>query len=56
LTGVTTADGRFTIMMPHPERVFRKAQMSWLPPEWRAGEDDASPWLTLFLNARRWVG
>jgi phosphoribosylformylglycinamidine synthase len=56
LTGVTTADGRFTIMMPHPERVFRKVQMSWRPPEWDAGEDDASPWLTLFLNARRQVG
>jgi phosphoribosylformylglycinamidine synthase len=52
LTGVTTADGRFTIMMPHPERVFRTVQMSWHPEDW--GED--SPWLRMFRNARRWVG
>ncbi|MCL2345123.1 MAG: phosphoribosylformylglycinamidine synthase [Desulfobulbus sp.] len=52
LTAVTTADGRFTIMMPHPERVFRSVQMSWHPQGW--GED--SPWLRLFRNARRWVG
>ncbi|MDR1890266.1 MAG: phosphoribosylformylglycinamidine synthase [Zoogloeaceae bacterium] len=56
LTGVTTADGRFTIMMPHPERVFRTVQMSWHPVEWSASGDDASPWLTLFRNARRQVG
>ncbi len=52
LTGVTTADGRFTIIMPHPERVFRTVQMSWHPADW--GED--SPWLRMFRNARRWVG
>ena len=52
LTAVTTADGRFTIMMPHPERVFRTVQMSWHPEHW--GED--SPWLRMFRNARRWVG
>jgi phosphoribosylformylglycinamidine synthase len=52
LTGVTTPDGRFTIMMPHPERVFRTAQMSWRPEAW--GED--SPWMRMFRNARRWVG
>ncbi|MDR2837430.1 MAG: phosphoribosylformylglycinamidine synthase, partial [Azonexus sp.] len=52
LTAVTTADGRFTAMMPHPERVFRSVQMSWHPPGW--GED--SPWLRMFRNARRWVG
>ena len=51
LTGVTTADGRFTIMMPHPERVFRTVQMSWHPKDW--SED--SPWLRMFRNARRWV-
>ncbi len=51
ITGVTTPDGRFTIMMPHPERVFRSVQMSWHPDGW--GED--SPWLTMFRNARRWV-
>jgi phosphoribosylformylglycinamidine synthase len=56
LTGVTTADGRFTIMMPHPERVFRRVQMSWYPKEWDTHASDASPWLTLFVNARRWVG
>ncbi len=52
LTAVTTADGRFTAMMPHPERVFRSVQMSWHPPGW--GED--SPWMRMFRNARRWVG
>ncbi|MGA8880766.1 MAG: phosphoribosylformylglycinamidine synthase subunit PurQ, partial [Azonexus sp.] len=52
LTAVTTADGRFTVMMPHPERVFRTVQMSWHPENW--GED--SPWLRMFRNARRWVG
>jgi phosphoribosylformylglycinamidine synthase len=52
LAGFTTTDGRFTILMPHPERVFRTAQLSWHPEEW--GED--SPWLRLFRNARRRVG
>ncbi len=52
LTAVTTEDGRFTIMMPHPERVFRSVQMSWYPEGW--GED--SPWMRMFRNARRWVG
>jgi len=51
LTGFTTRDGRFTIMMPHPERVFRTIQHSWRPREW--GED--GPWLRLFRNARRWI-
>ena len=51
-TGFTTADGRFTIMMPHPERVFRTVQHSWHPDDW--GED--GPWLRLFRNARRWLG
>jgi phosphoribosylformylglycinamidine synthase len=52
LAGVTTADGRFTIMMPHPERTFRSVQMSWQPP----GLGDDAPWLALFRNARRWLG
>ncbi|HEX2566368.1 MAG TPA: phosphoribosylformylglycinamidine synthase, partial [Burkholderiales bacterium] len=52
ITGLTTADGRFTIVMPHPERVFRSVQMSWAPPG--LGED--SPWMEMFRNARRWVG
>ena len=51
ITGLTTADGRFTIVMPHPERVFRTVQMSWAPPG--LGED--SPWMRMFRNARRWV-
>jgi phosphoribosylformylglycinamidine synthase len=54
LTGVTTADGRFTVMMPHPERVFRTAQMSWSPQDWQT-TDGASPWMRLFRNARVWV-
>jgi phosphoribosylformylglycinamidine synthase len=52
ITGLTTADGRFTIVMPHPERVFRSIQMSWAPDG--AGED--SPWMRMFYNAREWVG
>ncbi len=52
LTAVTTPDGRFTIMMPHPERVFRTVLMSWHPEGW--GED--SPWMRMFRNARAWLG
>ncbi len=52
LTGFTTEDGRFTIMMPHPERLFRTSQYSWHPDSWR--ED--GPWLRMFRNARKWVG
>ncbi|MGH8671043.1 MAG: phosphoribosylformylglycinamidine synthase, partial [Burkholderiales bacterium] len=52
ITGLTTPDGRFTILMPHPERVFRTVQHSWHPDDW--GED--GPWLRIFRNARRWVG
>ena len=55
LTGVTTPDGRFTVMMPHPERVFRSVQMSWCPPEWLDTTDGASPWMRLFRNARLWA-
>ncbi|MCU7810768.1 MAG: phosphoribosylformylglycinamidine synthase subunit PurQ, partial [Candidatus Thiodiazotropha sp. (ex Notomyrtea botanica)] len=51
ITGLTNADGRVTIMMPHPERVTRAVQHSWHPDEW---EEDA-PWLRLFRNARLWV-
>jgi len=50
--GFTAADGRVTILMPHPERVFRSVQLSWRPREW--GED--SPWMRMFRNARAWVG
>jgi phosphoribosylformylglycinamidine synthase len=52
ITGLTTPDGRFTIMMPHPERTARTVQMSWHPAD--LGED--SPWLRMFRNARKWVG
>ena len=52
LTGFANDDGRFTIMMPHPERVFRSVQNSWQEPEW--GED--GPWMRMFRNARVWVG
>jgi phosphoribosylformylglycinamidine synthase len=52
LTAVTTADGRFTALMPHPERVFRSVQLSWHPDGW--GED--SPWMRVFRNARVFVG
>ena len=51
ITGLTSADGRATIMMPHPERVFRTVQCSWAPAD--SGEDGG--WLRLFRNARRWV-
>ncbi|TAL53645.1 phosphoribosylformylglycinamidine synthase [Pandoraea sp.] len=51
LTSFTTADGRFTVMMPHPERVFRSVQMSWHPDSWGAD----SPWMRMFRNARRWA-
>jgi phosphoribosylformylglycinamidine synthase len=52
ITGLTNQDGRVTIMMPHPERVFRTVQNSWRPDDW--GED--GPWMRLFRNARAWVG
>ncbi len=52
ITGLTTADGRFTILMPHPERVWRSVQMSWHPRGW----GDASPWLRMFRNARVALG
>jgi phosphoribosylformylglycinamidine synthase len=50
--GFTAAEGRVTILMPHPERVVRSVQLSWRPREW--GED--SPWMRMFRNARAWVG
>ncbi|HEY1129295.1 MAG TPA: phosphoribosylformylglycinamidine synthase [Roseateles sp.] len=52
LTSVTTADGRFTALMPHPERVFRNVQMSWTSGD-RAQH---SPWLRMFQNARKALG
>ena len=52
LNGFSNEDGRFTIMMPHPERNFRSIQNSWRPPEW----GEYSPWMRMFRNARRWIG
>jgi phosphoribosylformylglycinamidine synthase len=52
ITALTTPDGRATIIMPHPERVFRSVQLSWHPDD--TGTD--SPWLRLFRNARVFVG
>ena len=51
ITGLTSRDGRVTIMMPHPERVFRAVQNSWRPEEW----NEDAPWLRMFRNARVWV-
>ena len=54
IAGITTADGRVTIMMPHPERVYRTAQMSWCPEEWKAF--DLGGWYRLFAAARKVLG
>ncbi|MEO6226713.1 MAG: phosphoribosylformylglycinamidine synthase [Thermomonas sp.] len=52
IAGVTSRDGRATILMPHAERTLRRANFSWAPPDW----PDESPWLRMFRNARVWVG
>jgi phosphoribosylformylglycinamidine synthase len=52
ITALTTPDGRATILMPHPERVFRTVQLSWHPPDW----PEDSPWMRMFRNARVWCG
>jgi len=52
ITALTTVDGRFTIMMPHPERLFLSTRYSWLPPHWK---DEEGPWMRMFHNARAWV-
>ena len=52
ITGLTSEDGRCTIMMPHPERVFRAVANSWSPDDW---EEDGA-WMRIFRNARRFVG
>lgn len=51
ITGLTTPDGRVTILMPHPERVFRTVQNSWHPDDW----GEYGPWMRFFRNARMWV-
>ncbi|HEY8606558.1 MAG TPA: phosphoribosylformylglycinamidine synthase [Noviherbaspirillum sp.] len=52
ITSVTTPDGRFTVLMPHAERVFRTVNHSWHPEGW----GEFSPWMRIFRNARKWVG
>lgn len=52
ITGLCNDDGRVTIMMPHPERVYRANQLSWCPPAWHTD----SGWMRLFRNARVWLG
>lgn len=61
ITGMTTPDGRFSILMPHPERVIRIAQHSWYPSGTgglarHAESSDDAPWMKMFRNARKWVG
>jgi phosphoribosylformylglycinamidine synthase len=51
ITGLTSKDGRATIMMPHPERAFLTKQLSWHPKDWTA----EGPWLKMFQNARKWI-
>jgi phosphoribosylformylglycinamidine (FGAM) synthase-like amidotransferase family enzyme len=55
LTAVTTADGRFTAMMPHPERVFRTLQFSHYPIAISESNSGFSPWMHVWANARAWV-
>jgi phosphoribosylformylglycinamidine synthase len=52
ITGITSDDGRATIMMPHPERAFLTTQYSWLDRSWTS---DEGPWMKLFRNARGWL-
>ena len=52
IAGMCSDDGRVTICMPHPERVYRTVQNSWHPHDW--GED--GPWMRIFRNARAWIG
>ncbi|OSI11517.1 phosphoribosylformylglycinamidine synthase [Neisseria zoodegmatis] len=54
IAGVTNADGRVTIMMPHPERVYRTAQMSWHPDDWQ--DSELSGWYRMFAGARKALG
>ena len=52
ITGLTTKEGRVTILMPHPERVFRTVANSWHPDDWH----EEGPWFRMFQNSRKWVG
>ena len=51
ITGITNDNGNITIMMPHPERVFRSHQFSWKPLSW----GEFSPWMQIFINAKKFV-
>jgi len=51
VTGLCNRDGRVTILMPHPERLLRRVNYSWAPADW----GDESPWMQMFINARRWL-
>lgn len=57
LTSVTTEDGRFTVMMPHPERVTRNVMLSWAPEQWGSADTGGvyTPWMRMFRNARAWL-
>jgi len=55
IAGLSTTDGRVTILMPHPERVVRNTQLSWHPADWMVNGGNDSPWLQVFINARRFV-
>jgi phosphoribosylformylglycinamidine synthase len=52
IAGLASADGRATILMPHPERTLRTINLSWAPAQW----PDDSPWMRMFRNARAWIG
>ncbi len=54
LTGFTNEDGRVLVLMPHPERVFRNVQLSWIPEPFKTN-NDFSPWAVFFKNAYEWV-
>jgi phosphoribosylformylglycinamidine synthase len=53
ITAVTSTDGRFTAMMPHPERALRTQQLSYCPQQWK--EQEFTPWLQMFINVANWV-
>ncbi len=58
IAGVTTPDGRVTVLMPHPERSIRRVQLSWAPERWGPADSggEHTPWLRMFRNARVWLG
>jgi len=56
LTGFTSDDGRFNIMMPHPERLFRQSQFSYTPEQDKHATNEQGAWLRMFQNARVFVG